>query len=291
VWSDAPTLAARAPDPVDTHAQARPSGHDPVVALHLHAWGPADAPPVLVVHGVRNTGARYRRLAEEGLPDRRVLAPDLRGHGRSTWEPPWDVDRHVADLLDLMHGQELGGVPVVAHSFGGLLALRLAAAAPDLVSQVILLDPAVALTASLCEESALADLNGGGRAGAWTSVEQAREVWLSMRPPEGHWAVEEDLATFLERGDDGLFRFRYSRLAAIVAWSEMARPPASLGRFAGPVLLVTAFRDPFVTPALREMLRREAGSRLVERGIDAGHMLFWDAFDELVAAVREALPA
>jgi hypothetical protein len=45
-----------------------------------------------------------------------------------------------------------------------------------------------------------------------------------------------------------------------------------------------------VTPALREMLRREAVSRLVERGIDAGHMLFWDAFDELVAVVREALP-
>lgn len=260
------------------------------MALHRHTWGPRDAPPVLVVHGVRNIGARYRRLAEEGLPHRRVIAPDLRGHGSSTWDPPWDVATHVADLVAMMDEEGLDPVSVVGHSFGGLLALRLAAAVPDRVSQVILLDPAVTLSPALCQESATADLAGLGRAGVWDSVERAREDWLAPRPPEGRWAVDEDLATFLDRGADGRYRFRYSRLAAIAAWSEMAQPPAPLGAYAGPVLLVTALRDAFVSVALRDMLTREVGPRLVERGIDAEHMLFWDAFDDLVAVLREALP-
>ena len=77
--------------------------------LHLHAWGPDDGRPVLVIHGVTNTGARYRRLAEEELPGLRVLAPDLRGHGHSTWEPPWSVERHVEDLVLTLDGAGVGG--------------------------------------------------------------------------------------------------------------------------------------------------------------------------------------
>lgn len=244
---------------------------------------------MLVLHGVRNTGARYRRIAEEGLPHRRVIAPDLRGHGHSTWDPPWDVDTHVADLVEFLDSCGAAAVDVVGHSFGGLLALRLAAAAPERVNQVILLDPAVALSPDLCRQSAQADLTGEGRCGAWPRVDDARAAWLVGRPPEGHWAADEDLATFLNRDDDGLFRFHYSRPAAVVAWSEMAHPPAPLGAFAGPVLLVEALRDAFVSTALREVLTRDAGPRLTHVGIDAGHMLFWDAFDGLVAVLREAL--
>ena len=56
--------------------------------LHLHEWGSADAPPVVCLHGVTSHGARFAHLAER-LSGFRVLAPDLRGHGRSGWEPPW----------------------------------------------------------------------------------------------------------------------------------------------------------------------------------------------------------
>lgn len=261
------------------------------MALHLYAWGPTDAPPVLLLHGVRNTGARYRRIAEEGLSHRRVMAPDLRGHGRSTWDPPWDVDTHIADLVALLDDLGVPSVDVVGHSFGGLLSLRLAAAVPERVNRVILLDPAVSLSPDLCRQSALADLHGEGRCGAWATVGDARAAWLVGRPPEGHWAADEDLATFLHRGDDGLLRFHYSRSAAIVAWSEMAHPPPAFGAYAGPVLLVEALRDAFVSTALREMLAREANDRLTHTGIEAGHMLFWDAFDDLVAVLRDALPA
>jgi lipase len=259
------------------------------VVLHAHEWGPPDGPAVLVIHGVRNIGARYRRLAEDGLPRHRVVAPDLRGHGRSTWQPPWDVATHVDDLVRLLDARGIGRTDVVAHSFGGLLALRLAARLPSRVGPIALLDPAVALPATLCRESADADLHGQGRAATFASVDEARVAWLSIRPPAGQWAADEDLATFLEQGDDGLWRYRYSRAAAIVAWSEMALPPHPLTAFEGGVMLVRATRDDFVTPALRERLTRDLGPRFAERTIDAGHMLFWDAHEETAAVLRDFL--
>jgi pimeloyl-ACP methyl ester carboxylesterase len=62
------------------------------VILAAEEWGDPMAAPVVCLHGA--TGARgiYRRIARDYLADRRVLALDLRGHGRSGSEPPWRVE-------------------------------------------------------------------------------------------------------------------------------------------------------------------------------------------------------
>ena len=50
----------------------------------MHEWGDPAAPAVVCVHGVTGHGERFKRLAEERWASRfRVVAPDLRGHGRS----------------------------------------------------------------------------------------------------------------------------------------------------------------------------------------------------------------
>jgi lipase len=241
---------------------------------------------VLVVHGVRNTGARYRRLAEEELAGCRVLAPDLRGHGRSTWDPPWSVARHVEDLEPILDDAGAAGrVVVVGHSFGGLIGMALAAARPERVAALALVDPAVAIPAERAGEEAEAVRRDDG----WATVAEAREARLALRPEHARDSVEEDLATFLEEDADGRVRFRFSRPAAVTAYSEMAGPVPSLAAFAGPVLLVEARRADYVTEALRARLREELGPRLREAAIDAGHMLFWDAPEELGRLLREAV--
>jgi lipase len=82
--------------------------------LHVHEWGDAAAPPVVCLHGVTGHGERFAQLAEERWAARfHVLAPDLRGHGRSTWDPPWTFEQHVQDLVDTF-----GPADWVGHSFG-----------------------------------------------------------------------------------------------------------------------------------------------------------------------------
>lgn len=251
--------------------------------LHLHAWGPDDGTPLLVVHGVSNTGARYRRLAQDQLPGARVVAPDLRGHGRSTWDPPWSVPANVADLAAAVEEWGHGPVAVAGHSFGGLIGMALAAARPELVERLALIDPAAAIAPAV----AAARAEGFRRDEGWASPEEARAARLAMRPEGARQTVDEDLATFLDECEDGRWRFRFSRSAAVTAWSEMAGPAPSLAAWPGRALLIAATGpDGMVTEALRARLRADLGDRLREEAIDAGHMLFWDAPRELGRLLR-----
>jgi lipase len=111
------------------------------VKLALHEWGEPGDPRVVCLHGVRNHGGHFGLLAE-ALPGFHVLAPDLLGHGSSSYEPPWDIGTHVDAIA-----ATVGASPAVllGHSFGGRLAFELAARSPELVPKLVLLDPAILL--------------------------------------------------------------------------------------------------------------------------------------------------
>lgn len=106
---------------------------------------------MLTIHGVTEHGRIWHRLAHH-LPEIPIAAPDLLGHGRSPWAAPWTIDANVSALAALLDNQGDGPVVVVGHSFGGAVAMHLAAARPDQVAALVLLDPAVALDGSRVRE-------------------------------------------------------------------------------------------------------------------------------------------
>jgi pimeloyl-ACP methyl ester carboxylesterase len=55
------------------------------VRLAYRTWGPADAPPVVLLHALGEGSSDWARVAEALAPAWRVYAPDLRGHGASDW--------------------------------------------------------------------------------------------------------------------------------------------------------------------------------------------------------------
>jgi lipase len=125
------------------------------VRLHAHEWGDPDAPPVVCLHGVSGHGGRFRKLAEERLADRfHVVALDLRGHGRSTWDEPWDLGTHTADVLETVEGP----ASWIGHSFGGRLVMEITAKRPELVHRAVLLDPAIFAPPQIARELAEEEL-------------------------------------------------------------------------------------------------------------------------------------
>jgi lipase len=256
-----------------------------MAVLNLHHYGAPDGPPTLAIHGVTAHGERYRRLAQEGLSERRWLAIDLRGHGRSTWDGPWTVEQHVADLLATLDAEGVDRADVVGHSYGGMIALHLLATAPDRVGRVALLDPAVELPGAWLPRLADEMIDDPG----WASPEEALAKRLEGRLPQSVADATEDVERHLHQAPDGRWRMRFARGAAVAAWSEMARPTVSVAHAAHPCLLVVALQEEIVRPELRASLARDLGDRLTTVELDCGHMVYWDAFDDTAAALRDHL--
>jgi lipase len=247
--------------------------------LNVRSFGPDDAPPVLALHGITGHGGRFRRLAEEALPDRRVHAVDLRGHGESLWAPPFSVAQHVQDLLDTLDQLGEERLPIVGHSFGGLIACELAVREPGRVERLVLLDPAMQLDA----EDALGAAEDACQVTAFASLEELQEARAANRRPAAAEAASADAAEHHLVLDDGRYRLRFCPQAEVVGWTEMARPAPSPRC---PILVITAGQADYVTDVVRHALRAGAGDGFSEVVLDCDHMVFWDAFDETAAAVR-----
>jgi pimeloyl-ACP methyl ester carboxylesterase len=102
--------------------------------------------PILGIHGSPSSCAFWEDAAEALAALGACVVYDRRGFGRSSWtEPPLtvDLDDHLDDVVALL--AEVGGGPavVIGRSTGGLIALALAVAHPDLVRALVLLEPAV----------------------------------------------------------------------------------------------------------------------------------------------------
>src|SRR6201985_1795984 len=124
----------------------RPAGTiQRVTRLHVHRFGPIGPVRLLALHGLTGHGQRWGTLADQHLPEIAVAAPDLIGHGRSSWAAPWTMEANVAALTELLEATADDPVVVVAHSFGSAVAMHLAAACPDRVAGLVLLDPAIGL--------------------------------------------------------------------------------------------------------------------------------------------------
>ncbi|WP_286278211.1 alpha/beta hydrolase [Naasia aerilata] len=111
-------------------------------ALRVAVWEPEGTATatVLAIHGITATSRAWADLAE-ALPDVRIVAPDLRGRGRSnTLPPPYGLVQHAGDLVRVLDALHLPAVPVVAHSMGAFVAVLLAHAAPDRVESLLLVD-------------------------------------------------------------------------------------------------------------------------------------------------------
>jgi pimeloyl-ACP methyl ester carboxylesterase len=98
---------------------------------------------VLAVHGITASHLAWRVVARELVEESgvSVLAPDLRGRGRSSGLPgPYGMAAHVADLVALLDRTTEGPVVVGGHSMGAYVAARLAADHPERVSKLVLVD-------------------------------------------------------------------------------------------------------------------------------------------------------
>ncbi len=247
--------------------------------LSTYEWGDMAGPPVICLHGVTGHGARFEQLATR-LPGFRVVGVDLRGHGHSGSEPPWGIATHIADLIETAGALGIETATWVGHSFGGRIVAELSAAAPELVGSAVLLDPALRIEPDV----ALASAEGLRPDTSFASLDDAVDAKLAdgtlFTTPRS--ILEDEMAAHFEEGADGRWRARFSRVAAIVAWSEMAAAAPPFPE--QPTLLVLGARSWITNTVVPKSPHLEVVT------VAGGHSVLWDDFDGTAAAVAGFLP-
>jgi pimeloyl-ACP methyl ester carboxylesterase len=145
------------------HSRARATasgGGDSIVAFtelaevrmfYTDGGGVGD-PPVLLVHGWTCDSHDWSWQLPGFAVRHRVVAPDIRGHGRSSIpEGGWDPHTFAGDLAELLDELACGPVVGVGHSLGAMIVSALAIERPDLVRAVVAVDPAYGVAGPLAE--------------------------------------------------------------------------------------------------------------------------------------------
>jgi pimeloyl-ACP methyl ester carboxylesterase len=246
-----------------------------------------DGPTLVLVHGWGGAASNFADLAPLLARRRRLLIPDLPGHGGSAALPAARALAAYADAVaavcDAEHAET---VDLLGHSLGGTVALRLAVRRPELVRRVVL--AAAAGTSSTTRAAELTLTFFGivqpGRLVARRTRAVARSRLL-RRAVFTRFAVS-DPWSLSERGIDGFLRGTILHTDVRSAAEALVRedPRTDLHRVTCPVLCLWGARDRQVPAedAFEYARRLRAPLRVIA---DCGHLLIGERPDACADAV------
>lgn len=231
------------------------------VEIHVRSWG--EGPPLLLVHGLMTSSYSWRYLAEPlaAATGRRVLAPDLPGHGRSSQPTAvaYTGPAYARWLIELVDALGVRGAPCIGNSLGGYLCMQAALDDPGAFSRLVnvhspgLPEPRLTLLRTALRIPGLrAALAAWIRRAPerWAhahvhyfdeslkSHEEARAYGAPLATPQGARAFTDILGDVLAPRD----------LRAFQRTLEVRR--AAHQPFPIPLLLVYARQDPMVKPTM-----------------------------------------
>jgi pimeloyl-ACP methyl ester carboxylesterase len=238
---------------------------------------------VLLLHSSGFSGRQWKRLAAE-IDSRgdRALAPDLAGQGAAEpWPEPrqFSFQTDVARLRPLLRDDE--PAHVVGHSYGGLLAMHLALAAPAAVRSLVLFDPVAFAVLDDAEKPGLMqrDWSGG-----------SHEEWL--RTFVDYWSGDGAWAGLREEARAEFRRVAWVVREGVRSLMEDKTPmEAYASAFRFPVLLMTAEKSPQEARRVIERLSERLPNARIAIVPGAGHLAPVTHPDLVNPIVLEALSA
>jgi pimeloyl-ACP methyl ester carboxylesterase len=246
--------------------------------------------PLVLVHGLAGAAANWLALAPLLLPERRVLVPELPGHGGSAPLPAAPSLNAYADRLAELIERETGPVPVVGHSLGGAVVLRLAIRRPELVAALVLAGAAGISSGTRRARYALAMtglVKPGKRVAPYRRAVARSDLLKTFL--FGRWGASDPAALRADIAESFLSEAPLHTDTVSAAKALIREDPrADLDRVRCPVLLLWGARDQQLPVADAFEYARRLGARL--RVIaDCGHLLIGERPEACAHAINEFL--
>jgi pimeloyl-ACP methyl ester carboxylesterase len=235
------------------------------VSLAWGQWG-TGVPPLVLCHGYTGSAMDFSLQIPALAEQRRVVALDQRGHGRSTSVgnvESYTIDQLAADLIGLLEAVGNGGaVDLLGHSMGGVVVMTAVLARPDLVRSLILMDTSG--WSFLLPDEAVRNMVQGFIA----KFDPARG--LPGRPPwkspEDHLIEERTPEDWRARRDEvytGMDAYAYKALGMTLAFEGKVDLRHELGAVTCPVTVLAGELDHPLVDQAADLAAAVAHGRLV----------------------------
>ncbi len=265
-------------------------------SLSALVWADGDPPPLVLLHGGAQNAHTWDTVALALA--RPLVALDLPGHGHS------DDGRHgalgladnVADVATALEALAATPAHVVGMSLGGMTALALADARPDLVRSLLLVDITPGVTGQ--RASAITDFVAGPA--SFADLEDLLERTMAFNPTRTESSLRRGILHNALQREDGSWVWRHQRFARPDEPSAASRPQhpdfgalwGALDRSPVPLTLARGLRDQSVVSDEDEQeLRRRRPDARVEYFAESGHSIQGDQPVELARLIADHVDA
>lgn len=224
-------------------------------------------PALLLLHATLSSSRDLVRLADRLGSAFTVYSIDRRGCGESRVAPgtplgPIDVAVHVDDLAGVIDAEGLSSVTLAGHSYGGCLALEVAARHPDLVERTWLYEPPYAPAGPPSVQALLAET---GRL-----TQRANDDDGPAAAAEAFLAAVSGRATVDGLSPSARARIRAEGRGAVADATLLGMDPDGIAGIESPLLVVTGSRSESIYAVIADAIVRAApvGSRQQLPGAD-----------------------
>lgn len=272
------------------------SSYLPVNGLTYHCleWGRPDAPVLLALHGLRSYAATFTGVAHALATKYRVVAPDFRGRGDSSWDPErnYFTSSYVSDIEQLTASLGVDRFTLLGHSMGGTVGYAYAARHPQQVRALVVEDIGPgSSTATAGADRILRELEQTPTRFADRAA--VARFWRGIRPDVTEEALASRIDNTVRKADEQwVWKLDMEGVAAARRSGDPAGPIdlwACVESLQCPTLVVRGSRSDFLTPQIcRELAARQPRLTSVEIP-DAGHYVHDDNPAAFLRAVTSFL--
>jgi len=241
--------------------------------------------PLVILHGLFGHGGNWGVIAQELARERRVLALDLRNHGRSPHADDAGYQAMAADVLAWLDAAGLAQTDLLGHSLGGKTAMLAALLAPERVRRLLVVDIAP-VSYGERHQALMAALMGLDLA----RVANRADAEAALAPAIPDPIIRAFLLTNLHwRAGQAAWRINLPALAR--ALPQLRAFPADLAgrRCPAPTLVIAGGRSDYVPPAAEAAIARHFPAARVARIADAGHWPHFTHAEPFLALTRAFL--